>query len=108
MGDNAANRPANLPAREARRDLDASLGQLEKQNPTRAGDAGGATGAGFGVLAGAPATIREYMDIYTTTGANYIVCSFQWGNISHEQAMHSVDLFASEVMPHYVDAAAVP
>jgi len=29
------------------------------------------------------------------------VCSFQWGDLSHEQAMRSIDLFATDVMPRY-------
>jgi hypothetical protein len=43
------------------------------------------------------------MDEYVATGANYLVCSFQWGSLSHQQAMRSIDLFATEVMPHYTD-----
>jgi alkanesulfonate monooxygenase SsuD/methylene tetrahydromethanopterin reductase-like flavin-dependent oxidoreductase (luciferase family) len=53
------------------------------------------------VVAGTPETIREYMDEYVSTGANYFVASFQWGSLSHEQAMRSVELFATEVMPRY-------
>jgi len=30
------------------------------------------------------------------------VCSFQWGDLTHEQAMRSIELFAAEVMPHYM------
>jgi hypothetical protein len=45
------------------------------------------------------------MDEYVATGANYFVCSFQWGDLNHEQAMQSLELFATEVMPHYVAAA---
>jgi hypothetical protein len=29
------------------------------------------------------------------------VCSFQWGDITHEQAMQSVELFSAEVLPDY-------
>ncbi len=29
------------------------------------------------------------------------VCSFQWGDLTHEQAMRSIELFATEVMPRY-------
>jgi hypothetical protein len=29
------------------------------------------------------------------------VCSFQWGDIQHEAAMRSIELFATEVMPAY-------
>jgi alkanesulfonate monooxygenase SsuD/methylene tetrahydromethanopterin reductase-like flavin-dependent oxidoreductase (luciferase family) len=50
--------------------------------------------------------VREYMDEYVATGANYFVCSFQWGDLTHEQAMRSVELFAAEVMPSCARAAA--
>ena len=45
------------------------------------------------------------MDEYMSTGANYFVCSFQWGSLSNEQAMQSLELFVSEVMPHYAAEA---
>ena len=35
------------------------------------------------------------MDEYLETGANYFVCSFQWGDLSHDQAMRSIELFAT-------------
>lgn len=41
------------------------------------------------------------MDEYVATGANYFVCSFQWGDLTHEQAMRSIERFATEVMPGY-------
>ena len=65
----------------------------------RVADDGG--GAGFGSVAGSPDTIRKYMDEYVATGANYFVGAFQWGDLSHEQAMRSIELFTNEVMPHY-------
>ena len=96
-------RPADAPEREARRDLDASLEELDRQErQRRTSGLGGLGGAGFGAIAGSPATVREYMDEYLETGANYFVCSFQWGDLSHDQAMQSLELFAAEVMPHYV------
>ena len=104
LGENANPRPANLPPREARRDLDATLSEGARKDgsrPTRSGHGG--VGAGFGVLAGSPESVRVYMDEYVATGANYLVCSFQWGSLSHQQAMRSIDLFATEVMPHYTD-----
>ena len=104
FGDNATLRPASAPPREVRTDLDASLEEAEKQlraaNPGGIGKAGG---AGFGVVAGSPASVCEYLDTYVGTGANYFVCSFQWGDISHQQAMRSLELFASDVMPHYMN-----
>jgi alkanesulfonate monooxygenase SsuD/methylene tetrahydromethanopterin reductase-like flavin-dependent oxidoreductase (luciferase family) len=56
-------------------------------------------------LAGTPDAVREYMDEYIATGANYFVCSFQWGDLSHAQAMRSIELFATEVMPKYTTTA---
>jgi len=52
-------------------------------------------------LAGSPAAVREYLDEYIATGANYFVCSFQWGDLTHAQAMRSIELFTAEVMPRY-------
>lgn len=95
-------RPAGLPQRETRRDISAELERFDQQvrheNPTRLGGV---------ALAGSPAAVREYMEEYIATGANYFVCSFQWGDLSHEQAMRSIELFATDVMPHYVPASTV-
>jgi alkanesulfonate monooxygenase SsuD/methylene tetrahydromethanopterin reductase-like flavin-dependent oxidoreductase (luciferase family) len=89
-------RPAGLPARELRRDIDAELERFDQQkhrpHPNRLGGV---------ALAGSPAAVREYMDEYVATGANYFVCSFQWGDLSHAQAMRSIELFTTEVMPRY-------
>ena len=104
-------RPASIPARELpreeRRDLDAAMGNEERLGRQQrrenlrglVSDDGG--GAGFGSVAGSPETIRKYMDEYAATGANYFVGAFQWGDLSHEQAMRSIELFTNEVMPHY-------
>ena len=53
-----------------------------------------------------PRTMREYMDEYITTGANYLCIGFQFGSLTHEQAMRSIGLFVTEVMPHYASVAA--
>ncbi len=93
------DRPAGLPSRETRRDIDSELERFDqaarREHPNRLGGV---------ALAGTPAAVREYMDEYVATGANYFVCSFQWGDLSHEQAMRSIELFAAEVMPHYTAA----
>jgi alkanesulfonate monooxygenase SsuD/methylene tetrahydromethanopterin reductase-like flavin-dependent oxidoreductase (luciferase family) len=90
------DRPSGLPARELRRDIDAELERFDQvkrgSHPNRVGGV---------ALAGTPVAVREYMDEYLATGANYFVCSFQWGDLSHAQAMRSIELFATEVMPHY-------
>ena len=110
-GENMNPRPTAAPPRELpreeRRDLDASLEELEREERRknlrgRVSDEGGG-GAGFGSVAGSPETIRNYMDEYVATGANYFVGAFQWGDLTHEQAMRSIELFTTEVMPHYTD-----
>ena len=110
QGEGMNPRPASVPSRdlphEERRDLAATLEdeeRIERRQNLRgrvADPTGG--GAGFGSVAGSPDTIRKYMDEYVATGANYFVCAFQWGDLSHEQAMRSIELFTNEVMPHYV------
>ena len=52
------------------------------------------------VIAGSPTTVREYVERYMAeSGANYLVSAFQWGDLTHEEASHSLELFAAEVMP---------
>lgn len=91
------DRPTGLPAREMRRDIEAELERFDQHahqpHPNRLGGV---------ALAGSPAAVHEYMREYVASGANYFVCSFQWGDLSHEQAMRSIELFAKEVMPRYV------
>jgi alkanesulfonate monooxygenase SsuD/methylene tetrahydromethanopterin reductase-like flavin-dependent oxidoreductase (luciferase family) len=53
------------------------------------------------VIAGTPDTVRSYMDEYVSTGANYFVCAFHFGNMSEHIAERSIDLFIKDVMPHY-------
>jgi len=109
QGEGMNPRPSSIPVRdipqEERRDLASTLEdeeRIERRDNLRgrvANPAGG--GAGFGSVAGSPETIRKYMDEYVATGANYFVGAFQWGDLSHEQAMRSIELFTNEVMPHY-------
>jgi alkanesulfonate monooxygenase SsuD/methylene tetrahydromethanopterin reductase-like flavin-dependent oxidoreductase (luciferase family) len=52
------------------------------------------------VLVGSPETIGDYVERYAReSGANYFVAAFQWGNITHDQALHSLELFAARVVP---------
>ena len=109
QGEGMNPRPSAIPAREIpreeRRDLAATLEDEERIERRQnlqgrvANPAGG--GAGFGSVAGSPETIRKYMDEYVATGANYFVAAFQWGDLSHEQALRSIDLFTNQVMPYY-------
>jgi alkanesulfonate monooxygenase SsuD/methylene tetrahydromethanopterin reductase-like flavin-dependent oxidoreductase (luciferase family) len=104
LGSNMNRRPAGLPEREADRERYRARDLSEAQRRRRAtpgGIGGDGHGAGFSVIAGTPDSIRTYMDEYVATGANYFVCSFQWGGLTHAQAMRSIDLFVAEIMPHY-------
>jgi alkanesulfonate monooxygenase SsuD/methylene tetrahydromethanopterin reductase-like flavin-dependent oxidoreductase (luciferase family) len=101
-GDATAARPERHLAVEERRDLDQALRELsaqEREQRARRRRFPGEISAG--VMAGSPASVRSFMEEYAATGANYIVCSFQWGNLNHSQAMQSVGLWASEIMPYY-------
>ena len=53
-------------------------------------------------IAGAPDTVREEVKKHLEiTGSNYFVGSFCFGNLTTEQAMNSLRLFADEVMPAF-------
>ena len=92
-------------ALEERRDLEAALAELsddERQGRDRRRVNPG--GLGSAVLAGAPDTVRVYMDEYAKCNVNYCVFSFQWGHLTHEHATRSIRLFAEELMPRYVSS----
>ena len=91
-------RPKNAPKREASAAYAPARSEEERRRRT---PPGGIDEAGK-VVAGTPASIRQYLDEYVTTGANYLLGAFQWGSLTHEQAMRFLDLFIEEVMPHYV------
>ena len=97
-GGNNNPRPSNLPDREAQ-----TSGTVTARTAGTRGfeEHAAPGGGGFNVVAGSPDTIRDYMDDYLETGANYFVAAFQWGHLSHEETMRSVELFVSEIMPHY-------
>ena len=60
---------------------------------------------GDAAIVGSPATVREKVAAYAEqSGCNYLVLSFAWGSLTHEQYRHSLDLFASEVLPHFVES----
>jgi alkanesulfonate monooxygenase SsuD/methylene tetrahydromethanopterin reductase-like flavin-dependent oxidoreductase (luciferase family) len=104
LGGNMNRRPPGLPDREADQGRYRVAERSEVQRRRRAapgGIGGDGRGAGFSVIAGTPDSIRTYMDEYVATGANYFVCSFQWGGLTHDHAMRSIDLFVEEIMPHY-------
>ena len=57
-------------------------------------------------VAGSPETVLARLDGQVAEAAvNYLLCRFAFGDIGEGEAMHSVDLFAREVMPHLRSAA---
>jgi alkanesulfonate monooxygenase SsuD/methylene tetrahydromethanopterin reductase-like flavin-dependent oxidoreductase (luciferase family) len=106
-GDGRGGQPERHRAVAERRDLDQALTELsEQEREARARRRRHPGEIAAGVMAGSPESVRVFMDEYATTGANYMVCSFQWGNLSHAQAMRSIELWATEIMPHYQAQAA--
>lgn len=59
--------------------------------------------AGDAAMVGSPKTVREQIAQYfEQSGSGYLVLSFAWGTLTYEQSRRSLDLFASEVMPHFI------
>jgi len=53
-------------------------------------------------IVGSPRTVRGEVERHlAATGCNYFVGRFVYGNLPHEVAARSLDLFAREVMPHF-------
>jgi len=53
-----------------------------------------------GAIAGSPATIRERVRRMTEeAGANYFISQFSFGDLSQEEVLHSISLFAREMIP---------
>ena len=54
------------------------------------------------LMLGKPADIRAKIEEeLQTTGANYYVPRFAFGNLTHQESVRSLELFTSEVMPHF-------
>jgi alkanesulfonate monooxygenase SsuD/methylene tetrahydromethanopterin reductase-like flavin-dependent oxidoreductase (luciferase family) len=59
------------------------------------------------IIFGSPARVREQMvRLLEASGCNYVICAFAWGTLPHEQTLHSLRLFAEEVMPAFAGSAA--
>ena len=53
-----------------------------------------------GGIAGSPATVRDRVRVMTEeAGTNYFIGQFSFGDLAHDEVMHSVSLFAREVLP---------
>jgi len=56
-------------------------------------------------LVGSPATVREVLrEQLDQSGANYLVCRFNFGDLSRAEMMQSLALFRDEVMPALQEA----
>jgi len=54
------------------------------------------------MIFGSPARVREQMgQLIEESGCNYVICSFAWGSLPHQQTLRSLRLFAREVMPGF-------
>ena len=54
------------------------------------------------LITGTPATVRARIEEeLKESGANYYVPRFAYGNLTHEESIRSLELFTSEVMPHF-------
>jgi alkanesulfonate monooxygenase SsuD/methylene tetrahydromethanopterin reductase-like flavin-dependent oxidoreductase (luciferase family) len=54
------------------------------------------------LLVGSPSTVRDKLNAYLEDVYplhNYLVAAFQWGDLTHAEALHSLHLYAAEVMP---------
>ena len=59
-----------------------------------------------GILAGSPETVRRLVQHFVdATGANYFCGTFAFGDLTTEQILSSMRLFAEEVMPNVTPAA---
>ena len=53
-----------------------------------------------GALAGSPGTIRDQVrDMAGAAGASYFIAQFSFGDLSHQEVLHSAGIFAREVLP---------
>jgi alkanesulfonate monooxygenase SsuD/methylene tetrahydromethanopterin reductase-like flavin-dependent oxidoreductase (luciferase family) len=53
-----------------------------------------------GGIAGSPATVRDRVRAMTEeAGTNYFIGQFSFGDLGHDEVMHSVRLFARDVLP---------
>jgi alkanesulfonate monooxygenase SsuD/methylene tetrahydromethanopterin reductase-like flavin-dependent oxidoreductase (luciferase family) len=53
-------------------------------------------------IIGSPETVAaEVAEFFERSGCNYLVLSFAWGGLTQDQAEHSLELFASRVMPRF-------
>ena len=53
-----------------------------------------------GAIAGSPGTIGDAVgSVVRESGASYFIAQFSFGDLSHEEVLHSAGLFARELLP---------
>jgi alkanesulfonate monooxygenase SsuD/methylene tetrahydromethanopterin reductase-like flavin-dependent oxidoreductase (luciferase family) len=53
-------------------------------------------------IAGSPVTVRAYLEnLQRDTGVNYVLCQMVFGDMKHDDAKSSLELFGREVMPAF-------
>ncbi len=60
--------------------------------------------AGLPPLRGTPEVVIERMKATQDAGINHIFGGFGFPGLPHEKVMRSIELFATEVMPHFREA----
>ena len=50
--------------------------------------------------------VQQMGRLVEESGCNYVIGSFAWGTLPHQQALRSLQLFAQEVMPAFSRGAA--
>jgi len=54
------------------------------------------------IIFGSPSRVREQLErMLQVSGCNYVIFSFAWGTLTHEQSMRSLRLFVDEVLPAF-------
>jgi len=95
---------ADYRARRAERGYDPASVALATGSPERLGAKvvqGGTTGL-RGAM-GTPAQVREYLRRYEAAGVDQVILSCAAGRNRHEDVMETLELFAREVMPEFVE-----
>ena len=62
--------------------------------------------AGLPRLIGTPEVVAEGLEQIRQMGINSICCSFGFAGLAHEKRLRSIELFATEVMPHFQEVPA--
>ncbi len=54
------------------------------------------------LITGTPQTVRARIEQeLEQSGANYVIVRFAYGDLTHEESVRSLELFSTEVMPHF-------